>query len=561
MALTLPRGLGPLRLIIIFFLLLSVLIFRSYYLPSPHTVKALSTSSSSWLSAIRSPQVDDTSDVAADYDYSTSAFSSKSKGLGAEIQKVEKNLKEPSLDLAMEEFEQSFYSSTSSSSSSSAAVSKAASTASLAIKPTPKPLVPLVPSCRQLPGADKVVVIVKTGATEAFARLPQQLLTLADCVPNFMVFSDMEQDMGDHHVYDALDEVGKEYKDNHDDFKFYNQVRQSHLSHGDVSLLGSEKGWNLDKWKNIPMLHKAYTKYPKADWFMTIDADTYLGWTNLLLLLAQMDPNKPVYAGCVYWHGPTAFAQGGTGYLLSRAAVKKFEKIRTKEKIADWEKETSTICCGDVMLGVAMQHAGVGVSGAWPMFQVDPPSKMTWTDRYWCTPAITWHHSPTYEVEALWDFEKHWLNKTSNGKKHGSVPYLYRDAFDYFVTPTIAKEKKDWDNLSGDRIFTEPVKDHIKENRDWDGKNDEEKQKMWDELSDLQKAAAGSMKKCKEACAEDNECVQWSFHPGTCQLQKTIKLGHLADAKLETTSGWMLDRVNEFKKSKKDCKPQWEIPN
>ncbi|KEF55190.1 uncharacterized protein A1O9_08844 [Exophiala aquamarina CBS 119918] len=547
MAFALPRGLGPVRLTIIFLILLSLLVFRSYYLPAPGHPETVSADSKSWLSGFRYGYAEDVSDVDPDR-YSSVNDDNQTLSDSADTSDTS-DLSDPSdpSDNSEAKGNEETYKQTESLPS--------------------EPEIPTsyvdglaVPPCRLLPGADKVVVIVKTGATEAFARLPQQLLTLAECVPNFMVFSDMAQDMGDFHIYDALDEVGKEYKENHEDFKFYNQVHTAHAAHGDVSVLGSEKGWNLDKWKNIPMLHKAYTVYPNADWYMTIDADTYLGWTNLLLLLNKMDPEEPLYAGCVYWHGPTAFAQGGTGYLLSKASVKKFEEIRTPEKIADWEKETSTICCGDVMLGVAMGHAGVSVSGAWPMFQVDPPSGLTWSDAYWCKPAITWHHSPTFEVEALWDFEKEWLNKTWDDEDPGSVPYLYRDAFEYFVEPIITEEKVDWDNLSGDMTYTKPAADHVKEDNDWDWKNDEEKQKMWDDLSELQKKSAESANDCIEACKDNTECVQWSWHPGTCKLQKSIKLGRTADPKKETTSGWMLERVKVFKESRGDCEDAtWSV--
>lgn len=548
MAFALPRGLGPVRLTIIFLVLLSLLVFRSYYLPAPGQPDAVSATSKGWLSGFQSGDADDVGDVDLDR---SSALETDDKNQTLSDTSDLSDTPDLLDDISeIKDFENPFDPST--SNSTELDLEEEFTTTSVDTEN--------IPLCRQLPGADKVVVIVKTGATEVFARLPQQLLTLAECVPKFMVFSDMAQDMGDFHIYDALDEVGKEYKENHEDFKFYNQVHTAHAAHGDVSVLGSEKGWNLDKWKNIPMLHKAYTVHPDADWYMTIDADTYLGWTNLLLLLNKMDPEEPLYAGCVYWHGPTAFAQGGTGYLLSRASVKKFEDIRNPEKIADWEKETSTICCGDVMLGVAMGHAGVSVSGAWPMFQVDPPSGLTWSDAYWCKPAITWHHSPTYEVEALWDFEKEWLNKTWDDEDPGSVPYLYRDAFEYFVEPVLSKQKADWDNLSGDMTYTKPIKDHIKENNDWDWKNDEEKQKMWDDLSEPLKKSVESVKECRKACTDNTECFQWTWHPGTCKLQKSIKLGRTVDAKTETTSGWMLDRVKEFKKTRGSCEDaQWSV--
>ncbi|KIX04173.1 uncharacterized protein Z518_07727 [Rhinocladiella mackenziei CBS 650.93] len=544
MPLSLPRGLGPVRLIIIFFILLSLILFRSYYIPTPDQPDFSLSSSNTWWKSGSSAGSDDTADVDLDHDY---------------------GLEDTGFVPALTEFVDSLEStSVSASSSAFASASGSAYTLASASVTASSILTPAVdynvPACRQLPGADKVVVIVKTGATEVFARIPEQILTLAECAPNFMIFSDMEQELGDFHIHDALDEIGTEYKENHEDFQFYNSIHAAYAAHGDVSVLGSDKAWNLDKWKNIPMLHKAYTRYPDAEWYITIDADTYLGWTNLLLLLDHMDPDEPLYAGCIYWHGPTAFAQGGTGYLLSRGAVQKFEEIRSPEKIADWEKETSTICCGDVMLGVAMSQAGVGVSGAWPMFQVDPPSALGWSDRLWCTPAITWHHAKAYEVDALWQFEKEWINKTWDRRGPGSEPYLYRDAFEYFVQPHIDDTRSDWNNLSGDQTFTKPTEDHINEDNDWDWKSDEEKQDLWTSLTKIQKRATRSVEHCREACEDDHDCVQWTWHPGTCKLNYSIKLGHAVGGDLETTSGWMMERIEEFKKARGECdEPQWQV--
>ncbi|KIW14601.1 hypothetical protein PV08_07385 [Exophiala spinifera] len=538
MALTLPRGLSLVKLTVIFAVILCLVFFKSLFLPSsgvsPYN---LAPAAESWWHGFKGDSSAAVSDVDTELDYSQL----QDVDLTSEITDFEDPVPAPS-------------------SASSAGEAKGTAPRPTAPGRMYKPFDPSVPACRQLPGADRVVVIVKTGATEVFARLPQQLITLAACVPNLMIFSDMEQDVGQFHLYDALDEIGPEYRDHHEDFDFYHDIHRAHAMHGDVSLLGSQKGWNLDKWKNIPMLHKAYTQYPKADWFVTIDADTYLGWTNLLLLLNRLNPEDPLYAGCVYWHGPTQFAQGGTGYLLSRNAVEKFEAIRTPERIADWERETSTICCGDVMLGVAMGQAGVDVRGSWPMFQVEPPCSLSWTPPYWCSPAITWHHVHTYDIQALWEFEKTWINRTWTDENPGSVPYLYKDAFEYFVQPNIADKKLDWNNYSGDKIFTKPAEDHVKEEHDWDHKSDEEKQQMWDELNELQKHSVESFDACRAACLDDGDCKQFSWHPGTCKLNESIKVGHAVETSEEYASGWVLERVQAFKESQGTCEePRFSI--
>ena len=45
--------------------------------------------------------------------------------------------------------------------------------------------------CANFPDSDGVLLVMKTGATEAYERLPTQLLTTMQCLPDFLLFSDM----------------------------------------------------------------------------------------------------------------------------------------------------------------------------------------------------------------------------------------------------------------------------------------------------------------------------------------------------------------------------------
>jgi len=276
-------------------------------------------------------------------------------------------------------------------------------------------------ACRTLPGASDVLVVLKTGATELFQRIPAQLLTLARCAPNFMVFSDVEQDIGSQHIHSALDSVSDEYKDTHEDFQFYRRLKNAQARHEDLSVIGkgTESGWNLDKWKNIPMLHNVYHTHPKMKWFVFIDADTYLGWTNLLQLLSTLDPEEPLYFGSSYVYGNVTFAQGGTGYVISAAAARAFEETRDEEHVKRWEDITAGACCGDVMLAIAMLDAGVNVTAAWPLVNSDPPWMFEWSERVWCTPPVTWHHVRPDEVQALWEFEMDWAEQNKGQEEVG----------------------------------------------------------------------------------------------------------------------------------------------
>lgn len=47
-------------------------------------------------------------------------------------------------------------------------------------------------ACARFPDTDGVLLVMKTGATEAFDRMPTQLLTTMSCLPdNFLIFSDL----------------------------------------------------------------------------------------------------------------------------------------------------------------------------------------------------------------------------------------------------------------------------------------------------------------------------------------------------------------------------------
>jgi hypothetical protein len=45
--------------------------------------------------------------------------------------------------------------------------------------------------CRNFPNMDKIMLVMKTGATEAFDKLPTQLLTGLQCIDDFLIFSDL----------------------------------------------------------------------------------------------------------------------------------------------------------------------------------------------------------------------------------------------------------------------------------------------------------------------------------------------------------------------------------
>lgn len=464
--------------------------------------------------------------------------------------------------------------------------------------------------CPASPDPSDFLISMKTGATELFAKLPQQLLTTLRCVPNYMIFSDIEQDVGGHHVYGSLEDVSDKYKYSHRDFDFYRRLLDLSAKGQDLSLLGDTKqasgsGWDLDKWKFIPIAHKVYVEQPNIKWYIFLEADAYMGWSNMLELLSLYDPDKAWYLGATHFYGDVAFAHGGMGYAISNGAMRMLDAIWDAPHIARWERRTAAGCCGDVELAAVLQEAGVNITGV-PGLYGESLTWFEWEEGKWCEPAISWHHVRGHDVEALWSFETQWL-------ADGGTHYVYRDLFEQLVEPHLTPTRYDWDNMSRDRIYTGPsgmhgdedrrypqlidweeLSDDEKEERKgeldeeqaeeveqngkyaketrWDELEEEEREQAWNELTEPEKEAHMSLRQCRAACEDWGECVQYFFMSGRCHLHRMIRLGHYvqpepasADADSDddvpnrSVSGWMKERVDDLKNRVHACQtvPEW----
>lgn len=89
------------------------------------------------------------------------------------------------------------------------------------------------PLCAQMPGRDSsIALIVKTGATESFGKIPTQLQTILRCVPDLLIFSDMEQTIAGVHVRDSLETVLDGVKQS-PEFGLYRAQQDCLVSQGD----------------------------------------------------------------------------------------------------------------------------------------------------------------------------------------------------------------------------------------------------------------------------------------------------------------------------------------
>ncbi|KAK4983465.1 hypothetical protein LTR50_007203 [Elasticomyces elasticus] len=421
------------------------------------------------------------------------------------------------------------------------ALNRFVSTSAISDKPTQV-------DCRDLPGASDIVVILKTGASELYDKLPTHFLTNFRCAPDFLIFSDLEQSFGEFHVHDSLLTVSEHVKETHWDFAFYRQLKAYGAAGGDLGDLKGKKSWALDKWKFLPMIDRAYTLAPKKKWYVFVEADTYLSWSNLLIWLSKPNPADPIYSGAPVRIEETKFAHGGSGFIMSAPAARAVFTAYPSHK-EKWEEMTSGDCCGDRVLADALlQDAKIPILPSFPLLQGEKPDSLDWTAAHWCRPAVTWHHVSASEIDALWQFEQAWV-----AERGWHEPILYADVFANFVAPHINTTlREDWDNTS--RGLFEYREDRI-----------------YGYHAEAEAASVANAEKCKQMCEKREKCLQWVWHPspGTCRGSSVIRLGR-ADVEKEGlpggieevipkkghVSGWMLERIERFKLGLEPCKSE-----
>lgn len=225
------------------------------------------------------------------------------------------------------------------------------------------PRTPVDPDCDGFPDTSNVLLVMKTGESEAFARVPTQLLTVLKCLPDSLIFSDMEQNIAGRQIHDSLSTVLPEVQEGNPDFDLYRRQKWCLVDQESCNKLGnpSREGWNLDKYKNIHIAEKTYAMRPGYDWYLFVDADTYVVWPNLMQWLGQLDPTKKLYLGSVSLINDFMFGHGGSGYIVSGAAMEAF--VGKNPGVGnEYDARTAEECCGDYVFAKAMKSkADIGV--------------------------------------------------------------------------------------------------------------------------------------------------------------------------------------------------------
>ncbi|KAK9464332.1 hypothetical protein V1512DRAFT_272942 [Lipomyces arxii] len=377
-----------------------------------------------------------------------------------------------------------------------------------------------------IPGAEDVVLMIKSGATVLWQRLPIHLATTLPQVPHFYIYSDAPDVIAGIPVIDILSHTSKKLRQS-DDFRMYKQQEELLSEHSNIELYDSrahiEGAWNLDKFKNIPMIAHAYNEHPTAKWYIFMDADSYILWPNMIRWLQKLNHKDKLYIGSVaiYLKNHERFAHGGSGVIMSSGLLSQtFGK--EPELAQQYEDYTKENCCGDHILAHAFLDRDVAVISADGKVQGEPPESMWFNSGNWCHEVMTFHHLTVHGVERLYEFEKEFYYNT---------PILYKDVYRKFVMPYLdPKGRKNWDNLADTRQYSA--------DREKDTNNPTE-------------TAYESAENCAQKCDEWSSCLQYRYKPGYCGISDSVRIGAKDTSdNVPYTSAWLIERIRNLRNSK-----------
>ncbi|KAJ1568425.1 hypothetical protein HK405_002103 [Cladochytrium tenue] len=297
-----------------------------------------------------------------------------------------------------------------------------------------------------------------------------------------------------------------------------------------VQVDQASKGWQLDAHKNLPALRELHARFPGADWHLMIDDDSYVVLDNLLAYLAGRDPRTPVYRGSANqfigcdgvsdWDDGPYFAHGGSGILMSRAAVEQMLP-RLDECVVRY----NDCWGGDVRLALCMRDAGILLEFA-SGHHGEPPIRDYAYPQDPCEQPLVFHHLVPWQMQTLHELERQ--------HARARTPLTMGSVFTAFVAArdTVAAAAASQDATGRDvaaaaggsgvpgvalRGFDLPGNDiadfAVDSGSGGDGGGAEEEAAL---------AAAAAAAECGTRCGSHAGCVAWAVANGRCWLKGRV---------------------------------------
>ncbi|KAK9364893.1 hypothetical protein V1509DRAFT_634924 [Lipomyces kononenkoae] len=410
-------------------------------------------------------------------------------------------------------------------------------------------------------GTEDIFLMIKTGASVLWQRFPIHIATTLPQVPHFAIYSDAPDMVAGIPVVDILNETGQTTMESKP-YRTYREQQALLSEHANIELweAGIQGAWDLDKFKNVPMVAHGYRTFPTAKWYIFMDADTYILWPNMMRWLSSINHEDLLYMGSItYESAQLPFAHGGSGVVMSGALVRS-----TFGKEPDlghaYENYAQRRCCGDAVLARVFKDRGVTAvvsRDSYPHVswrfqggfccedQAEVPSNVRHNKENWCKEITTFHHVTPHDITQLYEFEQ---------KFPRDQPILFKDVYHEFVMPYLQEGRRDnWNNLADIREYPESLNpQNIQRDKAWRKEHPEAPEPIIPDYD--------SFEKCDKLCQEWGECVQFRYRPGYCGLSNNVRLGKKQlNSDKAFSSFWFLDRIRAIRHDS-GCDPVDTVP-
>ncbi|KAI0847185.1 hypothetical protein F5Y00DRAFT_271299 [Daldinia vernicosa] len=383
------------------------------------------------------------------------------------------------------------------------------------------------PACPQSDFQNDILVVLRVDVTEIHEKLPIHFETVLRCVPDYVIYSDAEETIGDHHIYDFLGQANETLRNAISEFELYNQLHISMREEQECQKrrLGSTPqppNKRLQQWKLLPIADRALKYRPQARWFVFLEADTYMVWPNVLEYLAKFNAEQPYYLGGGMNISDVLFPPKGLGFALSNPAIKKVAEY-WKEYQNEWRQSSNERWVGDITLEHALGGIEKDLIRTFPYLQVNGLTTLDWAvlgseKRFQCPAPLIFHHMTEEEFTTMWKFEQERLHRN-----WGKGFLTFRDIFKRLIYHQIKTKRARWDNMSVGIEYSDKTLGRL---------SNREK----DRLSPAEQEAPLSFEKCRAACESKPTCIQFSYTQGSCLTSGELRLGHTVDSKCANSS-------------------------
>lgn len=412
---------------------------------------------------------------------------------------------------------------------------------------------------------DQLVVAVTTTANDVYSKVAPLILNTDERDHGtFLLFSDLQTEIGRWPVFDVIWRYGSEFIKKTEQLERYRA--QVDFARRSIPLTNLKKPDPEEERRDMEILHKykiletmasAWEYRPDRSWYVFAGDETYINRPNLLDWLSQHDPdamhffgNPPAPATALV---PDPFAAGGTSFILSRQVMRELFKNRKDFIQMRREHISEHTTAFDLVSSALQAELKLEFTVVWPGISGFDPSTVPFSPAIWCEPVLMMHHiTPDLGIDLL---------RLEKDRPSDQPTLRFADLWYRFMTPEdLNYTRDDWDNLSSESS-------NGRWNILFEGQHPD---------ADRAQNGEESPEACQASCENSKYCVQWSYSsilqynwndnpPTKCHLSSSIRFGtHKGPQKLNIDgeistltwkSGWKKDKFKKWAKQQR-CKEQ-----